>query len=185
MKFLVTGLGNPGDEYVHTRHNMGFLAVDYVALQHKLSFCAERYALVGSTVVGDHELYLIKPVTYVNESGRAVRYWLQRLKIPIERSLVIVDDIALPFGVMRFRTRGTSGGHNGLKSLSTYLVSQDYPRLRVGIGSNFQRGSLSAFVLGKFTAQEMDMLDLQFHKVCALVADWMAKGSSYVMNRYN
>ena len=185
MKFLVTGLGNPGDEYVHTRHNMGFLAVDYMASQHKLSFYMDRYALVSSTVVGDHELYLIKPLTYVNESGRAVRYWIQKLKIPIERSLVIVDDIALPFGVMRFRIRGASGGHNGLKSLSTCLVSQDYPRLRMGIGSDFRRGALSAFVLGKFTDQEMGMLDLQFSKVHALVEDWMAKGSSYVMNTYN
>lgn len=185
MKFLVTGLGNPGDEYAHTRHNVGFLAVDYIALQHKLSFYTERYALVTSVVISGHELYLIKPVTYVNESGRAARYWLQRLKIPIERSLVVVDDIALPFGVIRFRTRGTSGGHNGLKSLSACLASQDYPRLRMGIGSDFQRGSLSAFVLGKFTVQEMDMLDLQFHKVYALIVDWMARGASYVMNRYN
>lgn len=185
MQFLLIGLGNIGSDYTYTRHNVGFLAVDYVAMQHKVTFNRVRYALMGSFQVKAHQIYIIKPTTYMNNSGQAVRYWLQKLKIPIEQSLTIVDDIGLPFGSTRFRIKGSTGGHNGLKSLETCLVSNSYARLRIGIGCNFSKGELAKFVLNNFLPQELKALSLQFDYAHKIVLDWCDKGAIYVMNTYN
>ncbi|MGI2261988.1 aminoacyl-tRNA hydrolase [Candidatus Cardinium hertigii] len=185
MKLLLVGLGNIGPEYVHTRHNIGFLVVDHLAVQQKVAFQASRLAAISSFIHHGYQVYMIKPTTYMNNSGKSVRYWLDYLKIPVEQSLTIVDDITLPFGTMRLRTKGADGGHNGLKSIAHALASNHYPRLRIGIGNDFPKGKLSDFVLKNFNEKELQKIDDHLHKACQILITWCNKGIVHAMNQFN
>src|SRR6478609_5700196 len=151
MKYLIAGLGNIGPEYEVTRHNIGFLTLDRIADKNNITFSTQRLADKAELKYKGRQLHLIKPNTYMNLSGKAIAYWLQELKISKENLLVIVDDIALPFGNLRMRTKGSAAGHNGLKNIELILNGQDYSRLRFGIGSEFSKGQQVDFVLSNFT----------------------------------
>jgi len=158
MKYLIAGLGNIGDEYAGTRHNIGFNVLDALARLSGVSFQSGRYADVAKLKVKNKSLILIKPSTYMNLSGKAVRYWLETEKIPIENLLVVVDDIALPPGQLRLRLKGGDGGHNGLSSIIEILETEEFARLRFGIGNDYPKGYQTEYVLGKWTAAEEEML---------------------------
>jgi len=154
MKYLIVGLGNIGAEYHNTRHNIGFTVLDTLAEASNIEFKSERYGAVTQYRFKGRIFVLLKPNTYMNLSGKAVNYWLQKEKIPVENMMVIVDDLALPFGTLRLRGKGSDGGHNGLKNINQILGHQNYARLRFGIGDDFQRGQQVDYVLGKWTNQE-------------------------------
>jgi peptidyl-tRNA hydrolase, PTH1 family len=158
MKYLIAGLGNIGDEYAGTRHNIGFSVVDAMARVSGVSFQTGRYADVARLKIKNKTLVLIRPSTYMNLSGKAVRYWLEAEKIPIENLLVVVDDIALPPGQLRMRMKGGDGGHNGLSSIIEILGTEEFARLRFGIGNDFAKGYQTEYVLGKWTAAEEELL---------------------------
>ena len=158
MKYLIAGLGNIGDEYADTRHNIGFSVVDALARLSGIPFESGRYADVAHLKIKNKNLILIKPTTYMNLSGKAVRYWLDHEKIPLENLLVIVDDIALPPGKLRLRLKGGPGGHNGLISIIEILGTEEFARLRFGIGNDFAKGYQTEYVLGKWTKAEVEML---------------------------
>ncbi len=158
MKYLIAGLGNIGDEYADTRHNIGFSVVDALARSSGVSFKNGRYADVARVKVKNKTLVLIKPSTYMNLSGKAIRYWLDTEKIPLENLLVVVDDIALPPGQLRMRMKGGDGGHNGLTSIIETLETEEFARLRVGIGSDFAKGYQTEYVLGKWTKAEEEIM---------------------------
>jgi len=153
-KFLIAGLGNPGPEYANTRHNVGFIVLDALAQDAAVSFSPGRYAEVAQFRLKGRIFFLIKPSTYMNLSGKAVRYWMEKEEIPIEQLLVISDDVDLPPGTFRIKPRGSGGTHNGLNSIIEYLGSQDFPRFRIGIGNDYARGFQVDFVLGKWTRHE-------------------------------
>jgi peptidyl-tRNA hydrolase, PTH1 family len=158
MKYLIAGLGNIGDEYASTRHNIGFTVIDVLARLSGVSFQSGRYADVASLKIKNKTLVLIKPSTYMNLSGKAVRYWLDKEKIPLENLLVVVDDIALPPGQLRLRMKGGPGGHNGLTSIIETLETEEFARLRFGIGNDFAKGFQTEYVLGRWTAAEEQVL---------------------------
>lgn len=176
MTYLIPGLGNIGCCYQHTRHNIGFSVVDQLAQQLKGSFNHNRFAHIAHVTYKGKNIYLLKPTTYMNHSGRAVHYWLHQLRIPIEKSFTIVDDIALPFGVLRTRTQGSSGGHNGLKSLEAWLHTQAYPRLRFGVGNNFHKGQQADYVLSAFTEAEQGQLPDLIEQCCEIVLAFCTRG---------
>ncbi len=153
-KFLIVGLGNPGDEYTSTRHNIGFDVLDYLAKQKEGTWESVRHGWRTEIGIKGRKLILIKPNTYMNLSGKAVAYWMQQEKIPLENLLVIVDDLALPIGKLRTRLKGSPAGHNGLKSIEATLGTEAYPRLKFGIGNNFPKGRQVEFVLGKWKLEE-------------------------------
>jgi PTH1 family peptidyl-tRNA hydrolase len=155
MKYLIIGLGNIGPTYHLTRHNVGFQIIDQLAQDHQASFETDRLAYRATFRYKSRTFYLIKPTTYMNNSGKAVHYWLQKLKIVPESSLTVVDDIALPFGMLRLRAAGSSGGHNGLESIQLALGTTAYPRLKFGIGANFSRGQQAKYVLEPFRPEEL------------------------------
>ena len=185
MKYLLTGLGNIGAEYAHTRHNVGFMVLDHLAQAHGVGFEEKRLAAVAHYRHRGRQLYLIKPNTYMNNSGKAVRYWLQHLQVPLERSLVIVDEVALPFSKLRLRPQGSSAGHNGLKSIEALVGSQAYPRLRFGIGQNFPKGRQADYVLAPFTAQEQSGLPTHIEQACEVVQGFYNLGIEQAMTQYN
>lgn len=185
MKFLIAGLGNPGPKYELTRHNIGFLTLDQLADEHKAEFKTERHAEHAEMKYKGKTLHLIKPTTYMNLSGKAVAYWLQELKIPKENALIIVDDIALPFGTLRMRTKGSSAGHNGLKNIEETLGGQDYSRLRFGIGSDFGKGQQADYVLSNFSRQELDALPPIMTKANEMVLSFCTIGAARTMSLYN
>ena len=158
MKYLIAGLGNIGAEYANTRHNIGFIVVDALARLSGVSFQSGRYADIARLRIKNKHLVLIKPTTYMNLSGKAVRYWLEAEKIPLENLLVVVDDIALPSGQLRLRMKGGPGGHNGLISIIETLGTEEFARLRFGIGSDFPKGFQTEYVLGKFNSEEEEAL---------------------------
>src|SRR6267142_3208979 len=158
MKYLIAGLGNTGPEYELTRHNVGFLVLDRLADNHKIDVKTERLAERAELKYKGRQVQLIKPNTFMNLSGKAIAYWLQELKIPKENLLVVVDEIALPFGSLRLRAKGSPAGHNGLKNIELVLGSQEYARLRFGIGNNFSKGNQVDFVLTNFEQEEFDAL---------------------------
>ena len=158
MKYLIAGLGNIGDEYANTRHNIGFTVIDALARLSGVSFQSGRYADIARMRIKNKTLVLIKPHTYMNLSGKAVRYWLDNEKIPLENLLVVVDDIALPPGQLRLRIKGGDGGHNGLTSIIEILGTEEFARLRFGIGNDFAKGFQTEYVLGKWTKAEEEML---------------------------
>ena len=185
MKFLIAGLGNIGPEYELTRHNIGFLVLDQLADEHKATFELDRLAHKTEVRFKGKSLHLIKPTTYMNLSGKAVAWWMQELKIPKENVLIILDDIALPFGSLRMRTKGSSAGHNGLKSIEALLGGQDYSRLRFGIGSEFNKGQQADFVLSNFTQEEFTQLPAIMKKANDMVLSFCTIGAARTMSLYN
>jgi len=185
MKYLIIGLGNVGQEYDLTRHNIGFQVVDQLAEKHQASFQIDRFAFFTSFKYKGRSLYLIKPTTYMNQSGKAAEYWLNKLKIPVENSLTIVDDLALPFGKLRLRAQGSSAGHNGLKSMEMHLSTQGYPRLRFGIGNHFSKGQQADYVLSPFSAQEQESLANPVNQACEIILSCCTIGIHRAMEKYN
>ena len=185
MKYLIVGLGNIGAEYADTRHNAGFDVLDALAGASNISFAAAPYGAVAELKYKGRTLVLLKPSTYMNLSGKAVRYWMDAEKIAPENLLVISDDIALPFGTLRMRTKGSSGGHNGLKNISELLGREDYARIRFGIGGNFARGQQIDYVLGTWTDEERKLLPERLKVFGDAVLSFAAIGAERTMNLFN
>lgn len=186
MKYLIAGLGNIGPEYELTRHNIGFLVLDRLADEHKApSWELSRHAEKTEVKFKGRTLHLIKPTTYMNLSGKAIAYWLNELKIPKENFLVIVDDLALPFGTLRMRTKGSSAGHNGLKNIEELCGGQDYSRLRFGIGDNFGKGHQKDFVLSNFNKQELAELPTLMDKASEMIFSFCTIGAAKTMSLFN
>lgn len=185
MKYLIAGLGNPGDEYAETRHNIGFKIVEALADDAGASFISGRLAHHCTIRLKGRSLHLIKPTTYMNLSGKAVKYWLDKLEIPKENLLVILDDIALPFGMLRIRPRGSDGGHNGLTSIQEILGTAEYPRMRFGVEGNFPKGAQVNYVLGNWNAEEKKLLPEKIKIACDAVKSFVTIGIERTMNVYN
>ncbi|MBE9512219.1 MAG: aminoacyl-tRNA hydrolase [Bacteroidetes bacterium] len=185
MKFLIVGLGNFGDEYQHTRHNIGYTILDAISDLNNITFQDKRYAFRGEYKYKGRTFVLIKPTTYVNLSGKAVNYWLQKEKIPVEKLLVLVDDISLPFGSLRLRPAGGDAGHNGLNNISTILGHNNYARLRFGIGSEFGKGTQVNYVLGKWTNEEDKLLPEMIKNSGKIIQGFVTIGIERTMNLYN
>ena len=185
MKYLIAGLGNIGPEYELTRHNIGFLVADQLADLHKADFKTERLADKAEFRFKGKTVHIIKPNTYMNLSGKAIAYWMNDLKIPKENILVIVDDLALPFGSLRMRTKGSAAGHNGLKNIELVLGGQDYSRLRFGIGSEFSKGQQVDFVLSNFTQEEFDQLPPIIKKANEMILSFCMIGAERTMSLFN
>lgn len=184
-KCLIVGLGNVGEEYTYTRHNVGFMVLDRLAKLQVTNFQVDRLAMLATCSYRGRTLYLLKPTTYMNHSGRAMCYWLQRLKLPIHQSMVVVDDVALPFGKLRMRPKGASAGHNGLKSIEEHLGTQAYPRLRLGIGRQFSKGRQAAYVLAPFSKEELTVLSAPLVQACQMIEAFCISGIVYAMDQYN
>jgi peptidyl-tRNA hydrolase len=184
-KHLIVGLGNIGTEYADTRHNIGFMVADELAKQAETSFSTLRYAYYAEYRQRGSSIYIIKPTTYMNLSGKAVNYWMHELKIPLEDVLVIVDDLALPFGKIRLRAKGSSAGHNGLKSIEALCGGQGYPRLRFGIGDNFPKGRQVDYVLSGFDDNELPELPALIERSVQLVNSLVNVGIERTMNKFN
>lgn len=185
MKYLIAGLGNIGTEYELTRHNIGFLILDRIADNKKIAFTTSRYADKAEFKFKGRQLHFIKPNTYMNLSGKAIAYWLQELKIPKENLLVVVDDIALPFGTLRMRTKGSGAGHNGLINIEELTGGQDYPRLRFGVGNNFNRGGQVDFVLSNFSQEELTALPPIMDKAEEMILSFCTIGADRTMSLHN
>lgn len=185
MNYLIVGLGNIGDEYARTRHNIGFRVVDTLAQEADINFEDKRYGFIGTIKVKNQTLTLLKPSTYMNLSGNAVRYWMNEKKIPVERVLVVVDDLSLPFGHLRLKPSGSDGGHNGLKHIASVLGSQKYARLRFGIGNDFPRGGQVDYVLGEFTPEDLQSMDERLKLAAEAVKTFCLAGINVAMNEYN
>jgi PTH1 family peptidyl-tRNA hydrolase len=185
VKYLIAGLGNIGPEYELTRHNIGFLTLDRIADNQKIKFETSRLADKSELKYKGRQIHLIKPNTYMNLSGKAISYWLQELKIPKENLLVIVDDLALPFGSLRMRTKGSAAGHNGLKNIEQLLGGEDYSRLRFGIGNDFGKGQQVDFVLSNFSKNEIDALPSLMDKASEMVYSFCTIGPERTMNFFN
>jgi PTH1 family peptidyl-tRNA hydrolase len=184
-KFLIIGLGNIGAEYAGTRHNIGFDVADALAARQKLGFSVERLAEMVEIIYRGHRLICIKPTTFMNLSGRAVKYWMDKEKIAIGHILVILDDLALPLSKFRLRPGGSDAGHNGLTSIRETLGTDAYPRLRFGIGNNFPRGRQVDFVLGKWGESELPLVRQKIDKSVDLIESFAASGIEVAMNMYN
>jgi peptidyl-tRNA hydrolase, PTH1 family len=185
MKFLIAGLGNIGPEYELTRHNIGFLVLDQLADQHKVDFTSGRLADKTEFKFKGKHIHLIKPTTFMNLSGKSIAYWMNDLKIPKENVLVIVDDLALPFGTLRMRTKGSAAGHNGLKNIELLLGGQEYSRLRFGIGNEFSKGQQVDFVLSNFSQDEFKTLPDVIKKANEMIMSFCLIGAAKTMSLYN
>lgn len=185
MNFLIAGLGNIGDEYAGTRHNIGFRVLDALAKASNLVFEDKRYGFVTTLRVKNQTLILLKPSTYMNLSGNAVRYWMNAKKVPLENLLVVVDDLSLPFGQLRMKPSGSEGGHNGLKHITSVLGTQQYARLRFGIGNDFPRGGQIDYVLGPFPPEQLALMDERLDMACEMVKSFALSGIQFTMNHYN
>lgn len=184
-KFLIVGLGNIGEEYEDTRHNIGFTILDTIAKVNDLKFSADKLASVAAFKFKGKNLILIKPSTYMNLSGKAVNYWLQAEKIPRENLLVLTDDLALPFGSVRMKGKGSDGGHNGLKSVQETLATSEYARLRFGVGSEFSKGKQVDYVLGKWNAEEKKGLEPRVTLAIEMIQGFACIGLQRTMSAYN
>lgn len=185
MKYLIAGLGNIGEEYNLTRHNIGFDTLDAFAKASNVFFSQEKLAFTTEVKFKGRTFVLIKPTTYMNLSGKAVNYYLQKEKIPTENLLVIIDDIALPLGTLRLRGKGGDGGHNGLKSINESLGTTEYARLRFGIGSEFPRGKQVEYVLGKWTQEELNILAEKIPVAVEMIKSFGIIGLERTMNAFN
>ena len=186
MKYLIVGLGNIGAEYAATRHNIGFMILDALAIgASNIFFEQDRYAFRAELKHAGRTLVLIKPTTYMNLSGKALRYWMEAEKVPADRVLVITDDLSLPTGKIRIRAKGSAGGHNGLKSIEEVLGNQEYPRLRFGVGDNFAKGRQVDYVLGKFPEKEITEVELGIHKSMDDVKSFVTRGLGLTMTEFN
>jgi peptidyl-tRNA hydrolase, PTH1 family len=184
-RYLIAGLGNIGQEYVHTRHNIGFDVADAFANKHNGSFKNERLADVANVQIKGRDITVIKPTTFMNLSGRSVKYWLDHKKIPIEHSLVIVDDIALPLSKLRLRPSGSDAGHNGLRSIHEALGTVDYPKLRFGIGNNYPKGMQVEYVLGQWSKDEVPLVQLKIQKSIEVIESFIFTGIERTMTDVN
>ena len=185
MKYLIVGLGNIGPEYENTRHNIGFKILDALAKASNVVFSDNRYGFVAETRVKNKSLILLKPSTFMNLSGNAVRYWLQKENIPVENLLVVVDDLALPFGMLRLKARGSDAGHNGLNHIQTILATQHYSRLRFGIGNDFPKGSQINYVMSPFDAEEEALISARLDSAVEIIRSFCLSGINVTMNQYN
>ncbi len=185
MKYLIVGLGNIGNQYENTRHNIGFNVLDAFSEASNAVFSDKRYGAVTQVRIKGRTLILLKPSTYMNLSGNAVRYWLLQENIPIDNMLVIVDDIALPFGTLRLKGKGSDAGHNGLRHIQEILKTQNYPRLRFGIGNDYPRGMQAEYVLGSFKKEEQELLPQRIETCCEIIKTFCLAGLQNTMNQYN
>ncbi len=185
MKYLIAGLGNIGPEYADTRHNIGFMILDELAKQEGAKFTTLRYAGYTEVNFKGRQLCLIKPTTYMNLSGKAVNFWMQEQKIPIANLLVIIDDLALPFNKLRLKPRGSNGGHNGLKSIEGLLGSNEYARLRFGIGDNYPKGKQADYVLSGFDDDELPALPALIETSIQIIKNFVTIGPELTMTQYN
>ena len=183
-KYLIVGLGNPGYEYENTRHNTGFMVLDKMAESVGVSFEDKRYGYMAETSIKGRKVFLLKPTTYMNLSGNAVRYWLQKENIDQKRLLVVVDDLSIPLGDYRLKGNGSNGGHNGLGNIQQ-LIGQQYARLRMGIGSDFQRGQQVDWVLGKYTDEDMRTLQPSIDEAVEIIRSFVLAGLDITMNQFN
>ncbi len=185
MKYLIVGLGNIGSEYANTRHNIGFKVLDALAESSNALFSTDRYGDIARLNHKGRTLILLKPSTYMNLSGKAVAYWMQKEKIEADRIFVIVDDIAIPFGTIRIRAKGSDGGHNGLKNINELLGHCSYPRLRFGIGGNFPKGMQIEYVLGRWTDDEVAAMPDRVTQACRAIISFATIGLERTMNLFN
>jgi peptidyl-tRNA hydrolase, PTH1 family len=185
MKYLIVGLGNPGPEYANTRHNIGFLVMDALAQAAGVTFAPDRYADRAELRHKGRTLILLKPSTFMNLSGKAMRYWMDQEKVISERMLVITDDLALPFGKIRLRASGGAGGHNGLISIIELTGTETFPRLRFGIGSAFPKGRQADYVLSPWNKEERETLEERVKLCCEAVLDFGLMGIGHAMNTFN
>ena len=184
-KFLIVGLGNPGDEYAQTRHNTGYMVLDAFAKASNTVFSDRRYGYVTETSLKGRKVVLLKPTTYMNLSGNAVRYWLAQEKISVENMLVLVDDLNLPFGTIRIRKQGSNGGHNGLGNIQSVLGTENYARVRFGIGNEYTRGTQINFVLGEWTDEEKKTIDERLKITSEIIPSFCLQGIDRTMNQFN
>lgn len=184
-KFLIVGLGNIGSEYEGTRHNAGFMVADTLADEKGISFKSCRYGEMAVVKVKNCEMHILKPSTFMNLSGVAVKYWLNKENLPVSDLLVIVDDISLPFGTIRIREKGSDAGHNGLKNIAEQLGTQNYPRLKFGVGNDFPKGGQIEYVLGRFNAEEKKELPMKLDNAAEAVKAFCLSGASFAMSHYN
>lgn len=185
MNFLIAGLGNIGIEYDQTRHNVGFMALDFFAKKHNLSFSTDRLASVASFKFKGKNIHFIKPTTFMNLSGRAVSYWMMQHKVPIENILVLCDDLNLPFETIRIRAKGSSGGQNGLNNINEILATENYSRMRIGIGNDFPKGRQVDYVLGRFSMEQSEKIPLLFEKTTDAILSFCTEGIGQAMTKYN
>ena len=185
MKYLIAGLGNIGDEYDGTRHNIGFRVLDALAKASNTSFEDKRYGFVAHLRVKNAELVLLKPSTYMNLSGNAVRYWLQQEKIPLQNLLVVVDDLSLPVGAIRLKQNGSAGGHNGLRHIAQMLGTEAYNRLKFGIGNDFPRGTQVDFVLSRFNPEDEQKVEEKTPVAVDAIKAFALSGMQFAMCNYN
>jgi peptidyl-tRNA hydrolase, PTH1 family len=185
MKFIIVGLGNIGAEYEHTRHNIGFDVLDEFAKKHGVVFNVDRHAYKAEVKIKGKTFILLKPVTYMNLSGKAVKHHLQQEKTELSQILIITDDLALPVGKIRIKPKGSDGGHNGLKSINEHLTLTEYPRMRIGIGSDFSKGRQSDYVLGKWKADEEPIIVETIGKAVDAIEEFALAGIQNAMNKFN
>ena len=185
MKYLVFGLGNIGSEYLETRHNIGFKILDELASSSGIFFTPNKLASSATIKHKGRQIILLKPSTYMNLSGKAVNYWMQTEKVPIERVFILTDDIALPFGKLRIRGKGSDGGHNGLKSINEVLGHSNYARLRFGVGSDFNPGSQVNYVLGNWSSEEAKLLPERLTTCTDAIKAFTTLGLGQTMNQFN
>ena len=185
MNYLIVGLGNIGVEYANTRHNMGFMVLDAWAQASNISFVSGRYGSTATISFKGRKFHLLKPSTYMNLSGKAVRYWMQELKVPVENLIVISDDLNIPFGTLRLRKNGSAGGHNGLTNINELIGTQDYARIRVGIGNDFGKGQQVGYVLGELSKEEIEQMAEISKRVIDGVKAWATIGPDRAMNTVN
>ncbi len=184
-KFLIVGLGNIGEEYAETRHNVGFKVLDAFVSAEKSIFEPARLGDVAKVKIKGKSLLCLKPSTYMNLSGKAVKYWMDKEKVPLENILIITDDINLSFGTLRSKMKGSDGGHNGLKDIQNVLQTIKYNRFRFGVGADFGKGRQVDYVLGKWNEIEKELLAERLHKSCELIRSFVLSGVSITMNQFN
>lgn len=184
-RYLIVGLGNIGAEYELTRHNMGFMVLDAFADASNIVFETERYGDLAKTSFNGRELILLKPSTYMNLSGNAVRYWMNKLNVPVDRILIICDDLNLPFGMLRMRKKGSDGGHNGLKNIQELLGTQEYARIRAGIGNDFSKGGQIDFVVGRMNDEELSGIPAICDKAIEGIKSFVTIGPDRTMSSFN
>lgn len=185
QKYLIVGLGNIGEKYRYTRHNIGFLAADELVKQQEKVFVSSNFGEVAQFKYKARPVTVLKPNTYMNLSGDAVRFWMIKENIPIENIFVVTDDLNLQFGTIRIRGKGSDGGHNGLKDIQNKLQSQNYPRLRFGVGNEFIQGNQVDFVLGRWTEDEVEKLPERLNFVTEAILSFIFKGLNLTMNEFN
>ena len=184
-KYLIACLGNIGAEYANTRHNIGFLVADKLAKDHNASFTTQKLGDLAEIKVKGRTFILLKPSTYMNLSGKAVRYWMEKENIPLENLLVICDDLNIPFGTIRIKGKGSDGGHNGLKDIQYQLGTQEYARLRFGISANYAKGTQIDYVLGRWSEEEVALLPERLEKISEAILSFGLAGADTTMNLYN